>query len=82
MRSWYDTFLSYCSAFNEVKWLLIVFQAQVCLASVYAQELVKDESKSVQYLKMAAESEVSACVDASRVLLVAAHDCTIAQTPG
>lgn len=31
-------------------------KAQVCLASVYSQELVKDESKSVQYLKMAAES--------------------------
>ncbi|XP_030001139.1 death ligand signal enhancer [Sphaeramia orbicularis] len=30
-------------------------KAQVCLASVYSQELVKDECKSVQYLKMAAE---------------------------
>lgn len=31
-------------------------KAQVCLASVYSRELVKDGSKSVQYLKMAAES--------------------------
>ncbi|XP_070818065.1 death ligand signal enhancer [Chaetodon trifascialis] len=31
-------------------------KAQVCLASVYAQEPVRDGSKSVQYLKMAAES--------------------------
>lgn len=31
-------------------------KAQVCLASVYSQEPVRDGSKSVQYLKMAAES--------------------------
>ncbi|XP_018554991.1 LOW QUALITY PROTEIN: death ligand signal enhancer [Lates calcarifer] len=31
-------------------------KAQVCLASVYSQESVRDWSKSVQYLKMAAES--------------------------
>ncbi|XP_070769459.1 death ligand signal enhancer [Enoplosus armatus] len=31
-------------------------KAQVCLASVYCQELVRDRSKSVQYLKMAAAS--------------------------
>ncbi|XP_035525411.1 death ligand signal enhancer isoform X2 [Morone saxatilis] len=31
-------------------------KAQVCLASVYSHELVRDGSKSVQYLKMAAES--------------------------
>lgn len=31
-------------------------KAQVCLASVYAQEPVRDASKSVHYLKMAAES--------------------------
>ncbi|XP_068442864.1 death ligand signal enhancer isoform X2 [Clinocottus analis] len=31
-------------------------KAQVCLASVYTQEPVRDRSRSVQYLKMAAES--------------------------
>lgn len=31
-------------------------KAQVCLASVYSQESVRDGSKSVHYLKMAAES--------------------------
>lgn len=31
-------------------------KAQVCLASVYTQEPVRDGSRSVQYLKMAAES--------------------------
>ncbi|KAK2904130.1 death ligand signal enhancer [Channa argus] len=31
-------------------------KAQLCLASVYSQEPVRDGSKSVQYLKMAAES--------------------------
>ncbi|XP_041654070.1 death ligand signal enhancer isoform X2 [Cheilinus undulatus] len=31
-------------------------KAQICLASVYSQEPVRDGSKSVQYLKMAAES--------------------------
>ncbi|KAK2849509.1 hypothetical protein Q5P01_009343 [Channa striata] len=31
-------------------------KAQVCLASVYSQEPVRDGSKSVQYLRMAAES--------------------------
>ncbi|XP_026187101.1 death ligand signal enhancer isoform X2 [Mastacembelus armatus] len=31
-------------------------KAQLCLASVYSQELVRDGNKSVQYLKMAAES--------------------------
>lgn len=46
-------------------------QAQVCLASVYSQEPVRDESKSVRYLKMAAKSGVSTLLDASRVLSVA-----------
>lgn len=46
-------------------------QAQVCLASVYSQEPVRDGSKSVQYLKMAAESGVSGLLDASRVLSLA-----------
>lgn len=46
-------------------------QAQVCLASVYAQEPVRDGSKSVQYLKMAAESGVSALLDASGALSMA-----------
>lgn len=32
----------------------------VCLASVYSQEPVRDESKSIHYLKMAAHSGVSA----------------------
>ncbi|CAJ1058503.1 death ligand signal enhancer isoform X2 [Xyrichtys novacula] len=32
-----------------------ITEAQVCLASVYSQEPVRDGSKSVQYLKMAAE---------------------------
>ncbi|XP_034454815.1 death ligand signal enhancer [Hippoglossus hippoglossus] len=31
-------------------------KAQLCLASVYSQEPVRDESKSVQYLQMAAEN--------------------------
>ncbi|KAM9850303.1 death ligand signal enhancer isoform 2-T2 [Aulostomus maculatus] len=31
-------------------------QAQVCLASVYSQEVVRDECKSIQYLQMAAKS--------------------------
>ncbi|XP_071314105.1 death ligand signal enhancer isoform X2 [Trachinotus anak] len=31
-------------------------RAQVCLASVFSQEPVRDENKSVKYLKMAAES--------------------------
>lgn len=43
-------------------------QAQVCLASVYSQEPARDGSKSVQYLKMAAESDVSAILEASDVL--------------
>lgn len=46
-------------------------QAQVRLASVYSLEPVRDRNKSVQYLKMAAESGVSALLDASRVLFTA-----------
>lgn len=46
-------------------------QAQVCLASVYSQEQVRDGSKSVQYLKMAAASGVSSLLDASGVLSTA-----------
>ncbi|XP_056295494.1 death ligand signal enhancer isoform X2 [Pseudoliparis swirei] len=34
-----------------------ISKAQVCLASVYTQEPVRDRSRSVKYLKMAAESE-------------------------
>ncbi|KAM8733786.1 death ligand signal enhancer [Acanthopagrus schlegelii] len=33
-----------------------LIKAQVCLASVYSQEPVRDKSKSVRYLKMAAKS--------------------------
>ncbi|XP_034546408.1 death ligand signal enhancer isoform X2 [Notolabrus celidotus] len=33
-----------------------ITKAQVCLASVYSQKAVRDGSKSVQYLRMAAES--------------------------
>ncbi|XP_074530611.1 death ligand signal enhancer isoform X2 [Halichoeres trimaculatus] len=42
-----------------------ITEAQVCLASVYSQEPVRDSSKSVQYLKMAAESG-----DSSALLLL------------
>lgn len=43
-------------------------QAQLCLASVYSQESVRDGRKSVQCLKMAAERGVRALLDASKVL--------------
>lgn len=37
----------------------LTLQAQVCLASVYSQEPVRDESKCIHYLKMAADGGVS-----------------------
>lgn len=42
-------------------------QAQVCLASIYSQEPVRDESKSIHYLKMAADSGVSGLRDDSMI---------------
>ncbi|TNM98774.1 hypothetical protein fugu_013338 [Takifugu bimaculatus] len=33
-----------------------LIEAQLCLASIYSQEPVRDESKSIHYLKMAADS--------------------------
>ncbi|XP_011608983.2 death ligand signal enhancer [Takifugu rubripes] len=33
-----------------------LIEAQICLASIYSQEPVRDESKSIHYLKMAADS--------------------------
>ena len=72
------TVLCYCGCkirciFTEVNQLSVSLppQAQVCLASVYTQEPVRDGNRSVQYLKMAAESGVSALLDASRVLSLA-----------
>lgn len=48
-------------------------QAQVCLASVYSQEQVRNASKAVHYLKMAAESGVSGLLDASILPSPASH---------
>lgn len=56
--------------------VLLSRQAQLCLASVYSQDPVKDGSKSVHYLKMAAERGVSSLLDASRTLSLAFfHSC-------